>query len=275
MGVVVLTIGLKVKPNLIRVTISCIEAVRWSAVQECKIRRVLSSEGLKLKISPDLAARLSQDDDKDHLIFVEKSIQEMVTLIKGSGSSKSRERVEKDLAGILDGNAPRDVVDVCGRVLLQEFKASINSRNIWTLKQLFKLIQHCNRGILEAALKAFCENTEFVRLIKGWNNGLETSEAVFDIVVWFMKATGEGKILISRASRVSLLTTWLPIMGSFTKHRSLTCKFWQLDNAVLKVVESLPQVDQKRICLLWAQVYSKNEIDIATPFTLSKSLQAK
>ncbi|GLJ17088.1 hypothetical protein SUGI_0295560, partial [Cryptomeria japonica] len=59
-----------------------LEAVRWSAEEESQIRKVLSCEGLKLKLLPDLAARLRQEDDGDHIIFVEKIIQEMASVIK-------------------------------------------------------------------------------------------------------------------------------------------------------------------------------------------------
>ncbi|GLJ17095.1 hypothetical protein SUGI_0295660 [Cryptomeria japonica] len=246
-----------------------LEAVHWSAEEESQIRKVLSSEGLELKVLPDLAARLHQDDDDDHINFVEKMIQEMVSLIKAGQSSlsKNRESVEKYLAGMLDGNTSRVVVDVCGRVLLQEFKASIKSLDISTLKRLFNLIQHCNGGIVEAALKACCEDKALVQLVSSY---LQYAEAVLDIVMWFMKATGEGKIIIPRASRVSSLTTWLPIMGTFRNHSSLRNKFEELDKAVLKVVESLPQVDQKRICVVWAEVYRSREIDIATPYALAE-----
>ena len=84
----------------------------------------------------------------------------------------------------------------------------------------------------------------------------------------------EGNILISRASRVSLLTTWLPIMGKLIGCNNLVGdKFEELDNAVLKLVESLLPVEQKRICLLWTHVYILNKIDIATPLTLAGRLQ--
>ncbi|GLJ17091.1 hypothetical protein SUGI_0295610 [Cryptomeria japonica] len=249
--------------------------VRWSTEEGSQIRKVLSFE--EFKLSPDLDARLHQEDEDGHINFVEKSIQEMVSLIKDGDSSlsRSRESVEKDLAGILDGNASRDVVDVCGRVLLQEFKASINSHSFTTLGHLFKLIQHCNRGVLEAAFKAFCEDAEFMEYVKNKSCYSSIDDLILwvDMILWFMKATGEGKIIISRASRVSLLTTCLPIIGTFNYHSSLGYKFEELDKAVLKVVESLPQVDQKRICLLWAEVYRLNKIDIATPFTMSKYLQ--
>ncbi|GLJ17090.1 hypothetical protein SUGI_0295600 [Cryptomeria japonica] len=253
-----------------------LEAVRWSAEEKMQILKVLSCEGLKLKILPDLDARLHWDNDDDHINFVEKIIQEMVSLIKCSGLSSYRnlETVEKDLRGMLEGNTSRDVVEVCGRVLLQEFKASVDSRDFSTLTLLFNLIQHCDGGILEAALKAFCEDVEFMKDA----NNLPCTEAVFDIIMWFMKATGDGKIIISRASRVSFLTTWLPIIGTFNynrpfrNHISPIKKLKEFDKAVLSVVLSLPQVDQKRICVLLVEVYKLNRIDMAMPFALSKFL---
>ncbi|GLJ17089.1 hypothetical protein SUGI_0295580 [Cryptomeria japonica] len=250
-----------------------LEAVGWSAEEELQIRKVLSSEGLKLKLLPDLAARLRRDNDDDHINFVEKIIQEMVSVIKkGEHMSKNFETVEKDLIGILDGNASREFVEVCGRVLLEEFQASINSHCFPHLTRFFKLIQHCNGAILEAALKTFCEDAEFMEYLKN-NAGLRYNPLpVFDIIMGFMKAIGEGKLIISRASRVSFLTNWLPIMESFAWDRSLQNRFEELHKAVLNVVETLPTVDQKRICVVWVETYRQNDIDISMPLTLSKSL---
>ncbi|GLJ17094.1 hypothetical protein SUGI_0295640 [Cryptomeria japonica] len=119
-----------------------LEAVSWSTEEESQIRKVLSSEGLKLKILPALAARLHQDDDDDHINFVEKIIQEMMLYYKSRSwsLSRNRETAEKDLRGMLEGNTSRDVVDVCGRVVLEEFKASIGSREFSTLRLPFNLI---------------------------------------------------------------------------------------------------------------------------------------
>ncbi|GLJ17092.1 hypothetical protein SUGI_0295620 [Cryptomeria japonica] len=252
-----------------------LEAVRWSDEEETQIRKLLSSDGLKLKILPDLAARFHQDQDDEHINFVEKSMQETVSLIKDRDPSLSRNResVEKYLETMLDRNPARDVVDVCGRVLLQEYQSTINSRDFSFITLLFKLVQRCNGAILEVALKAFCEDAEFMEYVKKWYHASNIGPPVFDIIMWFMKATGDGKITISRASRVSFLTTWLPIMGSFKAHSSVRDKFEELDKAVLKVVESLPQVDQKRICVVWLEVYRLRGIDIATPYVLAQYLQ--
>ncbi|GLJ47984.1 hypothetical protein SUGI_1013250 [Cryptomeria japonica] len=84
-------------------------------------------------------------------------------------------------------------------------------------------------------------------------------------------AIGDRKIIISRASRISFLTTWLPIMGKLCCGR--VGKPDELDKAVLKVVESLPLVDKVSICVQWIELYNQYSIDIATPLTLFTDLQ--
>ncbi|GLJ22254.1 hypothetical protein SUGI_0418520 [Cryptomeria japonica] len=247
-----------------------LEAVRWSAEQEPRIRNVLSS--LELKPSPDLAARLHQEDD-NHIVFVEKSIQEIVSLIKGGDNDLSSQKtVEIYFVRMLEGNTSRDVMAVCGRVLLQEFKEAIDSRDLSSLWTLFQLIQYCEGEILKAAMKAFCEDVQFMEFVKQQKNYHPNTFGiiipnVFDILMGFMKATGDGKLIISRACRVSFLTTWVPIMGRLCRDGSRR-QLGELDKAVLDVVESLPPVDKKSICVVWVKVYRVNKINIATPFLL-------
>ena len=97
-------------------------------------------------------------------------------------------------------------------MVLQEFKTCVDSRDFSTLKLIFNLIQHCKGAMLGSALKVFCEDAEFVKHVKDNYRSYRIAQPVFEIVAWFIKATGEGKILVSRASRVSSLATWLPIV---------------------------------------------------------------
>ncbi|GLJ22252.1 hypothetical protein SUGI_0418500 [Cryptomeria japonica] len=248
-----------------------LEAVRWSPEEETQIRKILSP--LELKLLPDLAARIHQEDD-NHKNFVDQSIQEIVSFIKGGDYNLSTQKtVEIYLVGMLDGNTSRDVMDVCGRVILQEFKAAMDSRDLSSLLTLFQLIQHCEGEIIKAAMKAFCEDAQFTEFVKQQKNLYYSNllgiinPNVLEILMGFMKATGDGNIIISRACRVSFLMTWVPIMGRLCCDGSRG-QIAEVDKAVLNVVESLPPLDKKRICVVWAEVYRLNKINFATPFLL-------
>ncbi|GLJ47954.1 hypothetical protein SUGI_1012560 [Cryptomeria japonica] len=247
-----------------------LEAVRWTAEQKTQMREVLSSLGLEA--SADLAARLHTEDD-EHIIFVERMVTEMVSLIQGHHQvTKNRKIAEEYITGILEGNSSREVVEVCGRVLLREFKSCIGSGNFLGMRSLSKFIQYCKGEILEAAFRAFVEDPELTKHIKelAWETYQQCCEDAFYTIIWFMEATGEGKMNISRASRISFLITWLPIMTKLCFGELL--KFAEFEKAVLNIVESLLLVDKERICAVWAKVYNDYNIDIATPFTLFKDL---
>ncbi|GLJ22253.1 hypothetical protein SUGI_0418510 [Cryptomeria japonica] len=247
-----------------------LEAVRWTAEEETRIRKVLSC--MELELLPDLAARLHQEDD-NHIIFVEKSIQEIVSFIKeGDYSLSSQKTVEIYFVRLLEGNTSRDVMEVCGCVLLQEFKAAMDSRDLSSLLTLFQLIQHCEGEMLKAAMETFCEDAQFTEFVKQKKNyhpnllGIKNPN-VLEILMGFMRATGDGKVIISRACRVCFLTTWLPVMGQLCRDGSRV-QLGEVDKAVLNVVESLPSVDKKHICVVWAEVYRLNKINFPTPFLL-------
>ncbi|GLJ47983.1 hypothetical protein SUGI_1013240 [Cryptomeria japonica] len=258
-----------------------LEAVRWSVEQESQIRDVLSSLGLKLL--PDLTARLDKKDD-NHIIFLEKIIDEMVSLIKDQ-QGRNLETAEKYIADILKGNTCREDVEVCGRVLLKEFKSSIASYNFRTIRLLIHFITRCVGEILKAAFVALCEDPKIMRYAMATSIDSGFNENIFYTVISFMQAIGDGKTTISRASRISLLTTWLPIMAEMCRKRvpyalynsnlinPNLANLAKLDKAVLNVVESLPLVDRRSICVEWIRVYKKYDIDIAKPFTLFKDLQ--
>lgn len=248
-----------------------LEAVRWSADQESQIRNVLSRLGLKLL--PDLAARLDKDD-LEQIISLCLIIKQMVSLIHGSPPNRNRENAENYIAGIFEGDTTRNVVEVCGHVLLQEFRSSIGSCDFPSIKSLSKFIKYCDGDILKAAYMAFCEDLEFTKYVKEKINKYltcyETCQIFLDTIIWFMKATGDGKIIISRASWISFLITWQPIMIELCDGGAR--KLDELEKAVLKVVESLPLVDKICICASWIELYKKYNMDVSTPLTFFKDL---
>ncbi|XP_057846893.2 BTB/POZ domain-containing protein At3g05675-like [Cryptomeria japonica] len=257
--------------DLINKCMQYLQAVHWSAAEEIQIGDVLSCLGLKPL--PDLAARL-ENEDAHHIIFVERIIKEMVSLIQDTESKETIMRInaEKYIGGIFEGNTPRDVVEICEREI---FQSSVRSRNISAIRSLSKFLDHCDGETLKAEFIAMLEDPEFMTHVKKAMKGLESDqcseypqlcEDVFYIIIWFMKATERGKIIISRASRNSFVTTWLPIMTDLCRER--VDKFQELDEAVLNVVKGLPLADKIRICVEWIEVYKENHMDISTPLTL-------
>ncbi|GLJ47957.1 hypothetical protein SUGI_1012640 [Cryptomeria japonica] len=212
-----------------------LEAVRWNAEQEFQIRNVLSSLGLKPL--PDLAARFDKEG-VDHRILEHRMINLLFSFIKdGQATETNVENAQKYIMGIFEGNTSKDI-KVCGGVLLREFKSAIGSFKFPTISLLFKFIEHCDGEILKAAYLAFCEDIQCTKRVREWNEVVKTSPSVFNnhvvkipkykynhleenvevviyTIIWFMKATGDGKIIISRASRISFLKTWLQIVKEF------------------------------------------------------------
>ncbi|GLJ47978.1 hypothetical protein SUGI_1013120 [Cryptomeria japonica] len=186
---------IKMSERLGKTTEQYLEAVRWCVGQETQIRDVLSSLGLKPLL--DLAARLDEDDD-DHIVFVEGIIDQMVSLIRGRHQVTSNPvMAEKYLIGIFEETSSREVVEVlvCGRVLLRQFKSCIGSRDLLGMRSLFKIIEHCEGEILEAAFMAFVENPEFTKHIKqlAWGSYQQCSEGAFYIINCFMNTTGDRR----------------------------------------------------------------------------------
>ncbi|GLJ47987.1 hypothetical protein SUGI_1013290 [Cryptomeria japonica] len=246
-----------------------LEAVRWSAEQESLIRDVLSSLGLKLL--PDLAARLDKEND-DQIIFVKRISNEMVSIIKNQQTTRrNRTTAEKHIRGILEGNTCREDVEVCERVLLEGFISSTASRNFMAMRSLSKFIERCEGEILKAAFIACCEDPEITRCATVICSNPKFDGNIFYTILCFMQALGDGKMTISRASRISFLTTWLPIMAKLCRKEPRN--HLKLDKEVLRVVESLPLVDRRRICVEWIALYKKYDIPIAKPFSLFKDLQ--
>ncbi|GLJ47956.1 hypothetical protein SUGI_1012590 [Cryptomeria japonica] len=197
----------------------------------------------------------------------------MVSLIQGNHQvTKNREIADKYITGIFEGNSSREVVQVCGRVLLREFKSCIGSRNFSGMRSLLKFIQHCKREIVEAAFMDFVKDPNPPNRAKEIARGIsqQCRENAFYTIIGLMKAAGEGKMIISRASRFSFLITWLPIMTELCSGE--LSKFAEFEKAVLNIVESLLLADKERICAVWAETYNIYNIDIATPFTLFEDL---
>ncbi|GLJ47979.1 hypothetical protein SUGI_1013130 [Cryptomeria japonica] len=123
-----------------------LEVVRWSGEQESQIRHVLFN----------LASRLVKEDG-DHIIFLERIFNQMVVVLKYQYSTKINwETAEKHITSIFEGNRCRDVVEVCGRVLLQEFKSSICSRDLLSMSSLvFQFIEHCDGETVKEAFVSF------------------------------------------------------------------------------------------------------------------------
>ncbi|GLJ47970.1 hypothetical protein SUGI_1012960 [Cryptomeria japonica] len=279
-----------------------LQGVHWSAAEETRIGDVLSCLGLKPL--PDLAARLD-NDGAHHIIFVDRIIKEMVSLIQDSESKETLMRInaEKYIGGIFERNTPRDVVEICEREILQGFKSSLGSHDFSAIRSLSNFLEHCDGETLKAELIVLVEDPEFMTYVKKIMKGLESDrcgqvfysmpqlialvedpellphlrflyqksyEDVFYTIIWFMNATGAGKIIISRASRNSFLTTWLPIMTELCRKR--VDKLEELDKAVLNVVKGLPLADKIRICVEWIELYKKYYMDISTLLTLFKDL---
>ncbi|GLJ47982.1 hypothetical protein SUGI_1013220 [Cryptomeria japonica] len=246
-----------------------LEAVWWSVEQESQIRDVLSSLGLKL--IPDLAARFDKENG-DHIISVERIINEMVSFSKDKhATGRNRGISEQYIGGIIVRDNRRDFVGECGYVLLNEFKSAIGSHKFLTMRSLFEYIKHCDGNILKLAFTAFCEVPQFSKYVEESYKYLRFGEDVFYIIIWFMKIIADGRVIISRPSRITFLTTWLPIMAELCSER--LHKLEELDNAALGVVESVPLIDRRRICMLWTEVYRKLNIDVTTPFNLFQQLQ--
>ncbi|GLJ05672.1 hypothetical protein SUGI_0022770 [Cryptomeria japonica] len=270
----ILTIASDLLANdLINKCMQYLQGVHWSAAQETRIGDVISCLGLKP--SPDLAARLEKED-ANNLIYVERIIKHMVSHLQVTNDVRMEKIAEEYIVGMLEGNTPRDVVELCRREILLEFESSIHYRDLSAISSLSKFIEGFDGDILKAAYIALVEDLEFAVYVKGLvlsDKYLQVRKClkVLDTIIWFMNATGDGKIIVSRASRNSFLTIWLPIMRDLCLERVEMRD--KVEKAVLNVVKGLPLADKIRICVEWIELYTKYDIDISTPLTLFKDLQ--
>ncbi|GLJ47975.1 hypothetical protein SUGI_1013070 [Cryptomeria japonica] len=271
----ILTIASDLLANdLINKCMQYLQGVHWSAAQETQIGDVISCLGLKPL--PDLAARLEKED-ANHLIYVERIIKHMVSHLQVRKDVRMEKIAEEYIGGMLEGNTPRDVVELCRREILLGFKSSIHSQDLSAISSLSKFIEGFDGDILKAACIALVEDVEFAVYVKGllvserYLLSVRKCLRVLDTIIWFMNAIGDGKIIISRASRNSFLTIWLPIMRDLCLER--VEMRGMVDKAVLNVVKGLPLADKIRICVEWIELYTKYDIDITTPLTLFKDLQ--
>ncbi|GLJ47972.1 hypothetical protein SUGI_1012990 [Cryptomeria japonica] len=270
----ILTIASDLLANdLINKCMQYLQGVHWSAAQETRIGDVISCLGLKP--SPDLAARLEKEDS-NHLIYVERIIKHMVSHLQVTNDVRMEKIAEEYIGGMLEGNTPRDVVELCRREIFLEFKSSIHYRDLSAISSLSKFIEGFDGDILKAAYIALVEDLDFAVYVKGLVLSDKYQQVrkclkVLDTIIWFMNAIGDGKIIVSRASRNTFLTIWLPIMRDLCLRRvEMRDKG---EKAVLNVVKGLPLADKIRICVEWIELYNKYDIDISTPLTLFKDLQ--
>ncbi|KAH9319546.1 hypothetical protein KI387_021315 [Taxus chinensis] len=256
--------------DCIKRSMEYLAAVRWTTREESQIRAVLSS--LELQTFPDLTVRLDKLNCDNYLEMLEKSAKEMLSFIfQGNWfwarKQDERETICKYLKDKCDGNSSPEIADLCKRVFYEEYVAniecfkspgsgeSVRENAVSALRWLLEMFKGWDTNTYEAALKRFFEDEELAKNIAS-RATVQQREDAFKIFLGYLKAVANAKVITTRAFRLSLLQTWMPVVVDMITDSKL---MESIEVEVIKVVETVPLSDQMSIYNVWTHAYTNNK----------------
>lgn len=267
-----------------------LEAVPWTAENKHEIRASIMS--LQLPASPDLAARLSPavyDPNFNPLIIMENYLSGLLSLVSRGASEKVREITKKAVRDNKQFNISRAFAALNKSLLLKELHKNLefvksqldnlcsgrrwhqiidaSSALSWLLDEMFAL------QIAEEAVKVFSEKKDlsYLMLKEAVNNPF--SQSLFSILVRLLEALRIGEVVCPRSVRLSLLTTWLPVILAPDYEYILkdTKVGNNLEQGLRALVVTLPIPEQEQVFKLWTNSFQKGEktwLDLSAAFDM-------
>ncbi|KAL3677669.1 hypothetical protein R1sor_020625 [Riccia sorocarpa] len=250
-----------------------LESVPWPPGQESVIRSCVSN--LHLQPSEDLRARLCEPEgihDVKPVDIMQGVLGELLTLVTNGAPSKAREITERVLLANVQSSTSSAFANVNEVVLFKELQGNLEILKVqlrkfanffswnghqlnvacsalrWILDELFTL------HIADEAVRMFSEEKELAQLmvLRIYQNPF--TETLFFILVRMLQALQKGEVLSPRSVRLTLLTTWLPVVAKLgNDNDSFGHEETQknLEDGLGAVVETLPMVDQEIIFRIW------------------------
>ncbi|KAG6542131.1 hypothetical protein Mapa_016483 [Marchantia paleacea] len=250
-----------------------LESVPWTAGQESSIRACVSS--LHLLPSEDLQARLCSPEsvpDVKPVDIMQGVLGELLTLVTNGATSKAREITERVLLANVQPATSTAFATVNEVALFRELQGNLEILKVqlrkfanffswnghqvsiacsalrWLLDELFTL------QIADEAVRMFSEEKELAQLMVTRIYQNPFTETLFFILVRMLQALQKGEVLSPRSVRLTLLTTWLPVvakLGNDDDNFGHDETQRSLEDGLGAVVETLPMVDQEMIFRIW------------------------
>eukprot|EP01018_Ginkgo_biloba_P012124 Gb_02110 [translate_table: standard] len=251
-----------------------LEAVPWTAENESQIRTSVSA--LQIQTSSDLAARLCTPEcvpDCKPVNIMGEILSELLSLVSNGAPPKAREITKRVLQANDQLNTSPLFADVNKSALFKELQSNLellksqlrkfanffswNSHQInvassalrWLLDELFTL------QIADMAVKMFAEEQDLAQLMVTRIYQNPFTETLFSILVRLLQALQNGEVICPRSVRLSLVTTWLPVIAKLTHDDEYFIKDNELhsglEEGLSALVGTLPMADQEQIFKIW------------------------
>jgi hypothetical protein len=247
--------------------------VPWTKEDDFAIAACISN--LHLKPSEDLAARLCSPEsvpDVKPVDIMQGVLGELLTLVTTGAPSKAREITERVLLANIQPESSAEFATVNEVTLFKEFSGNLEILKVqlrkfanffswnghqvniacsalrWLLDELFAL------QIADEAVSMFSEEKELAQLMVARTYQNPFTDTLFVILVRILQALQKGDVLSSRSVRLTLLTTWLPViakLGNDDDNFAHDETHRNMEEGLGALVETLPMVDQEMIFRIW------------------------
>ncbi|KAL2641312.1 hypothetical protein R1flu_008899 [Riccia fluitans] len=250
-----------------------LESVPWTPGQESLIRSCVSN--LHLQPSEDLQARLCEPEsvlDVKPVDIMQGVLGELLALVTNGAPSKAREITERVLLANVQPSTSSAFANVNEVALFKELQGNLEILKVqlrkfanffswnghqvnvacsalrWILDELFTL------HIADEAIRMISEEKELAQLMVSRIYQNPFTETLFFVLGRMLQALQKGEVLSPRSVRLTLLTTWLPVvakLGNDNDNFGLEETQRSLEDGLGAVVETLPMVDQEIIFRIW------------------------
>lgn len=271
-----------------------LEAIPWTAESESQIRSSIMS--LQLQLSPDLTVRLSTHGctpDFKPVNTMGEILRELLSLVSNGAPAKARDIAKRVLRANDHLSISPAFADVNKLALFQELQSNLelvksqlrkfasffswNSHQInvassalcWLLDELFVL------QMADMAVKMFAEEQDLAQLMVTRIYQNPFTETLFSILVRLLQALRTGEVICPRSVRLSLVTTWLPVIAKLTHDDEYLIKDNELhsglEQGLSALVGTLPIADQEQVFKIWISACLKSRKawpDLSTAFDL-------
>lgn len=270
-----------------------LEAIPWTTESESQIQSSIMS--LQMQVSPDLAVRLSTHGctpDFKPVNTMGEILSELLSLVSNGAPSKARDITKSVLRANDQLSISPAFADVNKLALFKELKNNLelvksqlqkfasfctwNSHQIniassamcWLLDELFVL------QIADMAVKMFAEEQDLAQLMVTRIYQNPFTETLFSILVRLLQALRIGEVICPRSVRLSLVTTWLPVIAKLVQDDVHSIKgnelHSSLEEGLSALVGTLPIADQEQVFKIWISACLKRKAwpDLSTAFDL-------
>lgn len=269
-----------------------LEAIPWTTESESQIQSSIMS--LQLQVPPDLAVRLSTHactPDFKPVNTMGEILSELLSLVSNEAPPKARDITKRVLRANDQLSISPAFADVNKLALFKELKSNLelvksqlqkfaslfawnchqidvaSSAMCWLLDEIFVL------QIADMAVKMFAEEQDLAQLMVTRPHRNPFTETLFSILVRLLLALQIGEVICPRSVRLSLVTTWLPVIAKlaqdehFIKNNELHNS---LEEGLSALVGTLPIADQEQVFKIWISACLKRRAwpDLSTAFDL-------